>query len=192
MMSADIVLVDVGPNLGAINRSALIAADFTVIPLAPDLFSLQGLKNLGPTFRRWQQEWEERKRKNAKLDFELPTGGMKPLGYIVLQHSVRLDRPARAYEKWMARMPHVYREEVLAQTKTYTISIQNDPECLALLKHYRSLMPMAQEARKPVFMLAPADGAIGSHQNTVTEARAHFQELAEKIIERSETTPKKP
>jgi cellulose biosynthesis protein BcsQ len=34
---ADLVLVDVGPNLGAINRAALIAAHHVVIPLAPDL-----------------------------------------------------------------------------------------------------------------------------------------------------------
>lgn len=35
---ADIVLVDVGPNLGAINRAAIIAANHVVFPLAPDLF----------------------------------------------------------------------------------------------------------------------------------------------------------
>ena len=35
------------PNLGAINRSALIATDYVAIPLGADLFSLQGLKNLG-------------------------------------------------------------------------------------------------------------------------------------------------
>ena len=32
--SADIVLADVGPNLGAINRSALIGTDHVIIPLA--------------------------------------------------------------------------------------------------------------------------------------------------------------
>ena len=53
--SADIVLMDLGPNLGAINRSALIAADYVVVPLSPDLFSLQGLRNLGPTLGRWQR-----------------------------------------------------------------------------------------------------------------------------------------
>ena len=42
-ISAEIVLMDVGPNLGAINRAALIAADHVIIPLAPDLFSMQGL-----------------------------------------------------------------------------------------------------------------------------------------------------
>ena len=50
----DLILLDVGPNLGAINRSALIAADFVAVPLGADLFSLQGLRNLGPTLRRWR------------------------------------------------------------------------------------------------------------------------------------------
>jgi cellulose biosynthesis protein BcsQ len=45
--NADLVLVDVGPNLGAINRSALIASQHVILPLTPDLFSLQGLRNLG-------------------------------------------------------------------------------------------------------------------------------------------------
>lgn len=43
-VSADIILLDVGPNLGAINRSALIASDYVAIPLGADLFSLQGLQ----------------------------------------------------------------------------------------------------------------------------------------------------
>jgi cellulose biosynthesis protein BcsQ len=37
---SEVILVDLGPNLGSINRAALIAADYVVIPLAPDLFSL--------------------------------------------------------------------------------------------------------------------------------------------------------
>ena len=32
-----------------------------------------------------------------------------------------------------------------------------------MLKHYRSLMPMAIEARKPIFHLKSADGALGAH-----------------------------
>ena len=37
-MDASIILADVGPNLGAINRSALIATDYVVVPLGADLF----------------------------------------------------------------------------------------------------------------------------------------------------------
>ena len=49
---SELILVDLGPNLGAINRATLIASDYVVIPMAPDLFSLQGLRNLGPTLRK--------------------------------------------------------------------------------------------------------------------------------------------
>ena len=100
---ADLILMDLGPNLGAINRASLIAADFVVVPLSPDLFSLQGLRNLGPAFRRWRGEWKERIERNPSPDLELPMGSMKPAGYIVLQHAVRLDRPVQAYTKWIGR-----------------------------------------------------------------------------------------
>lgn len=33
---ADLILVDLGPNLGAINRAALISSDSVVVPLSPD------------------------------------------------------------------------------------------------------------------------------------------------------------
>ncbi len=51
-IGATIILVDAGPNLGALNRSALIATGHVFAPLGTDLFSLQGLRNLGPTLRR--------------------------------------------------------------------------------------------------------------------------------------------
>jgi len=111
---------------------------------------------------------------------------MHPVGYIVLQHSVRLDRPVQAYERWLARIPAVYRSAVLNEPGENDTSIINDPHCLALLKHYRSLMPLAQEARKPMFQLKPADGAIGAHFQAVQHAYRDFNALARDIIERTE------
>ncbi len=186
LREADIVLIDVGPNLGAINRSALIAADHVVVPLAPDLFSLRGLQNLGPRLREWRSGWTERlKKRPAGLD--LPQGRMEPLGYVVMQqHAARLDRPVKAYARWMARIPAVYHEAVLGEAVGQTgVSIEDDSHCLAALKHYRSLMPLAQEARKPMFLLKPADGAIGSHAKAVRDCYADFGVLAKKIAERA-------
>ncbi len=110
---ADLILMDLGPNLGAINRGALIAADHVVIPLSADLFSLQGLRNLGPTFRTWREEWRDRLEKNPDPNLDLPVGKMAPIGYVVMQHLLRLDRPAVHYGKWIARIPGEYREHVL-------------------------------------------------------------------------------
>jgi chromosome partitioning protein len=180
LASSEVVLLDLGPNLGAINRAALIAADYVVIPLAPDLFSLQGLRNLGPTVRTWRREWAERRKRNPDPALALPEGRIEPAGYVVLQHAIRLDRPVRAYDRWMARIPEVYATKVLAE-RAPTDLARADPRCLGLLKHYRSLMPMAQEAKKPMFHLRAADGALGSHVKAVEGARRDFEALAKRI-----------
>ncbi|MEI8082994.1 MAG: AAA family ATPase [Actinomycetes bacterium] len=188
LREADIVLIDVGPNLGAINRAALIAANYVAIPLAPDLFSLKGLQNLGPRLREWRSGWTERLKKGpAGLD--LPQGQIDPLGYVVMQHAVRLDRPVKAYAKWMARIPGVYREAVLGEASPQSgVTIARDPHCLSTLKHYRSLMPLAQEAHKPMFFLKPADGAIGGHGQAVQDCYRDFRTLALEVAKRAGVT----
>jgi chromosome partitioning protein len=181
---ADLVLVDVGPNLGAINRSAIIASDFIITPLAPDLYSLQGLKNLGPMVRKWRQQWSDRLGKVPDKDLSLPAGKMLPSGYIIMQHSVRQDRPVKAFDRWIQRMPITYHQEVLGEGDVaQNLSTDNDPMCLAHIKHYQSLMPMAQDAHKPMFFLKPADGAIGSHTKAVRQCYANFYSLAQKIAQ---------
>ncbi|MGI6418741.1 MAG: ParA family protein [Thermoguttaceae bacterium] len=183
--AACVILIDLGPNLGAINRAALIAAESVVIPLGPDLFSLQGLRNLGPRLRSWRIEWNERLAKNRVVDLRLPDGRMNPIGYIVMQHSVRRDRPVKSYEKWIARIPQTYRRYVMGQLDNASIALGEDEHCIALLKHYRSLMPMAQEARKPIFHLKPADGALGAHAVAVQESYRDFRQLAREILDRA-------
>jgi len=111
---AGLILLDLGPNLGAINRASLISADYVVIPMSPDLFSLQGPRNLGGT-----------------------------------------------------------------------LPVDEDPNRPALLEHYRSLMPLAQEARKPIFHLEPADGAIGSHAVAAHNVYRDLEQLAVAIAERT-------
>jgi cellulose biosynthesis protein BcsQ len=182
---ADIVLVDVGPNLGAINRAALVASDEVVIPLAPDLFSLRGLRNLGPALVDWRKGWQKRLDENAPAEFKLPAGTMEPLGYVVLQHAIRLDRPEKAYGRWMKRIPATYREAVVKADPIALDDLRDDENCLATLKNYRSLMPLAQDARKPMFALRQADGALGAQQSAVASCYDDFKALALRIAQRS-------
>lgn len=181
---AHVVLIDVGPNLGAINRAAIIASDFVTIPLAPDLFSLQGLKNLGPTLRKWRIGWKERLAKKPSTELNLPTGDMSPVGYVVMQHAMRADRPVMAYQRWMDRIPLIYRASVLNQSDGKAPLISNDNECLSLLKNYRSLMPLAMEAGKPMFSLKPADRAVGSLVGSVDGCFKDFRILAKAILDK--------
>jgi chromosome partitioning protein len=192
MRPADIGLVDVGPNLGAINRAALIAADYVVIPAAPDLFSVQGLENVGPRLKLWRREWQDRRlRQPPDMGFALPPGEMQPLGYVVSRYSVREGREVKSFRRWLQRLPIAYREKVEGEAVADAgLDLKTDERCLAQLKDYRSLMPMAQEARKPMFLLKPSDGAIGGHQGAVRDCYRDFKTLAELIASKVGLQPR--
>lgn len=175
---AEIALIDVGPTFGALNRSALIAADFVAIPVAPDLFSVRGLQNVGVRLKSWRAEWQERLNRAPYLDFSLPSGGMRPIGYVISRHTEFADGVVRAFQKWINKIPAAYREDVEDPP------IPDEAISLGRLKDYRSLIAMAQEARKPMFKLRPGDGAIGGHQGAVTAAYDDFEKLAREIAAR--------
>lgn len=179
-VEADLVLIDVGPNLGAINRAALLSADTVLMPLAADLFSLRGLQNLGPTLRTWRYQWQDKVLPNVPAAIKAPTGAMTPLGYVIMQPSMRLDRPVQAYQRWLNRIPEVFTSAVLNQPG----ECQDSQHEVATLKHYRSLMPLAHDARKPMFDLRSADGAIGSTQTYVQKCYQDFKQLATTVLAR--------
>lgn len=183
--NADYCIIDVGPNFGALNRATLIAADFVIVPMAADLFSLQGLRNLGERLRIWKTEWKDRSSRNKAPDILLPSGDIKPLGYVVMQHGIKESRPVQSYLKWANRIPNVFNEYVLADKSKTSPKASEDTNCLALLKHYHSLIPMAMEVRRPIFLLKPADGAIGAHYQAVQRAYSDFKALTENILQRA-------
>jgi chromosome partitioning protein len=185
-VDADIILIDVGPNLGAINRAALIAADSIIIPVSADLFSIQGMTNLGNALKKWRKDWRKRFEENEDADLEIPMGKMETSGYILSQHGVRASRPVQAYLKWAKRIPIVYRKDILGLDidENQEIKIEGDEYCLGLLKHYQSLMPMSMEVNKPIFMLKPGDGAIGAHFNAVRKVYDDFKEIAMVVFQK--------
>ncbi len=85
----------------------------------------------------------------------------------------------------MDRIPRVYRESVLQQEGGESVDVGEDEHCLATLEHFRSLMPLAQEARKPMFFLKAADGAIGSHATAAQDCYRDFRALAEELARRT-------
>lgn len=177
---ADIALVDVGPNLGAINRAALLAADTVLMPLAADLFSLRGLRNLGPALRDWRRVWQGNVLPHVPADIAAPKGTMTPLGYVVMQPKMRLDRPVKAYQRWLDRVPVVFASSVLNQAS----GADDRSYEVATLRNYQSLMPLAHDARKPMFDLRSADGALGSTQTLVQRCFQDFRSLSERLLQR--------
>lgn len=181
-VGAQLTLIDVGPNLGAINRAALLGAQWIVTPLGADFFSIQGLRNLGPVLHEWREQWDERRTRNPVKSLDVPLGEMQPAGYVVTQPNLYGGEITKAYRRWYDRLPKEY-DALLAAQGGQQVTPPGSSE-LGIVKHYRSMMAMAHEARKPVFHLQAADGAIGSHASAARAAGDDFRGLARRIASR--------
>ncbi len=180
-----VVFLDVGSSLGAINRSALIAADKLIVPLSNDLFSLRGLQCLAHQLDVWKDEWNRQKERKTGQDLTLPDGRTVPLGYVVVQPlRARFDRSDKLLEL-TSRIPAGYAELLSESADKSSIPLvpADDEHCLAAIRQYRSLIQISNDSRKPIFHLTPADGAMGVHALAVRDAYEDFLTLARKISE---------
>jgi chromosome partitioning protein len=184
---ARLVFIDVGPSLGALNRAAILSCDAIVLPLAPDLFSLQGMRNVGPTLQTWRTDWQTvRERHMADREQrDLPPHEFRPIGYVLQQHLARKDQAVKGYARWAELIPATFHETVLGENQAPGIKdVADDPYCLAQIRHFASLVPIAQQARKPMFDLKQSDGIGGGQIQAVARCRADFESLVQRLLKK--------
>ena len=170
---AEIVLVDLASSASAINRAALLACQYMVALVAPDLLSIHGFLGLAPRIEDWRGEWQRIRAAN-QVASQIGEGIAKPIGYVLREHPVGISDSAI---DWLPSVPLAYAQGFHLAGP----SGAGDVHRLGTLKWYGSVLPMAEEARKPIFHLKPADGALGAHARVVREARKNFEELAQRI-----------
>ena len=184
-LSADLVLVDLGPHLGAVTRAGLLACDHVVVPAAPDPASLQSLRNLGTVLARWRADWAARVVAASPEMRPLPAGAMRPAGYVVLQHGLRMGMPLAPHPRFMDELPAAYAKAILGRVAAAPYP-GSDPSCLGVVRRYTSLMALSQEARRPIFGLRASDGALGAAAKAALDARRDFEVLARRIADACE------
>jgi cellulose biosynthesis protein BcsQ len=186
-IEADLVLVDLGPNVNALNRTALIAADGFVVPLAPDLFSLQALPSVGNSISTWITEWAVAiKMKPGDFAIDLPSAKPLPLGYVSQQFSVYRSSPSAAFQRWMDRIPKAYVEGIL-DSLDYAADnpVLRETPALGSLPNFYSLIPIAQAANKAVFELSGSE-VRGAQYTKARETAYTFSIIAKGIVDRLE------
>ena len=55
----ELVLIDMSPSSGAMNRSILMSSDYFIVPTSPDFFSYQAIQNLGSMFGEWCENFKQ-------------------------------------------------------------------------------------------------------------------------------------
>jgi len=184
-VSADVVMLDLGPSLGALNRSVLAASDFFIVPMSPDLFSIRGTKNLGEKLAVWRKDWDQcNDASTASID--LPKGAPIFLGYVMQQHNIRRN------SEGMTRGWSIFGSHIESAVKKNIIKVLeplgqvhdwgDNNWNIGQIPNLHSLVPYSLEAKKPVFDCTSKDGLNGAHITTARNSFQHFQPIVNKLM----------
>lgn len=189
----DFVFFDMGPSLGAINRSVLLSCDYFITPMSSDIFSLLALENIGTSIDTWRTEFNnalERLKPDEKIAVEgLKTKcSIKFLGYVEQQYITKTEgktkRAVHAYENILRQIPEAIEEKVV--TPINSDKYPNINYALGSVPNFYSLVPMSQSAHKPIFNLSNTDGVVGAHYQKVKDYDLLMQTISTRFFENLE------
>ncbi len=184
-VNAEVVMLDLGPNLGALNRSVLAASDYFIVPMSPDLFSIRGTKNLGSKLKTWRKEWDQCNSSSAG-DIDLPLGSPTFLGYVMQQHNVRRNSEGmtKGWSIFGSQIESAVQQNIieplspLGQVHDWGDNNWN----IGQIPNLHSLVPYSLEAKKPVFDCGSSDGLRGAHITSARESSSHFDPIVSKLL----------
>lgn len=188
----DYVFFDVGPSLGSLNRSVLLACDFFLSPMTIDIFSLRAIENISLAIESWQKQLDTALQNLEDPDV-LPAAiaaemQIRFLGYVTQQYKAKTDGTGsivavKSYERIMKRFKPTIRKNFIEKLQPENCDIDY---ALGTIPNLFSLIPMAQFARKPIFALKSADGVRGAHFSRVNDAYDLFNAIADRFEENLE------
>lgn len=185
----DYIFFDVGPSLGGINRSVMIASDYFVIPMSVDVFSLMALENINLSLKNWKEGleagltgYENKESEPYQVDGSDVTWNLKFAGYVMQQYKAKTVRGQKihvhAYEKISKQIPEKIRKEI---SSIYSNNKDED-NFLGEVENLYSLVPMSQTAKSPIFCLKSKDGVVGAHFTKVGDAKFVYQNICDKFL----------
>lgn len=176
----DFIFFDMGPSLGAINRSILLAVDGFIVPASIDIFSVWGVKNIGNALSLWKKELNlglSMAEDPEEIDYIDVNKSIKFLGYVTQQHKEKAEngeaRTVQAYESIKARLP----DRVENALSSFYPKGKFSPH-LGNVRHLSSLAPKSQDLHTPMIDVA----LTGSYTSMRKKSRLIFAELSENLI----------
>lgn len=183
----EIVIFDTSPSLGALNRDLITLADGFLIPCAPDLFSVYGIRNIGSALSVWKKQFESifHFLSDAKR-IQFPSTFVKFIGYTLYN--------ARKYsgsdnDLDLARAHNFYADQIPKTIADYIREedMINLPEGVlsgsigdnAIIHSHNTFPSMSQKYHVPMWRLPDYVGLEGSDKSTISGNRQKYVETRE-------------
>lgn len=157
--SIDIFIIDTSPSLGVLNKIIFLGTDYFVVPLMPDSFSMQGIKNLGTVFEKWRNEW---KKGAIALSGETQSGrvlnGEKTfIGYMINSYNVYGERMVERQREWRKGIPGKVKEFLSEKHSKNGLVEKSWKSPLGELQDYGSLVPASMDNMKSIIEFSTED-----------------------------------
>lgn len=185
----DYVFFDMGPSLGAINRTILLACDYFVMPMSSDIFCLRAVDNIALSLNNWTKSilgGLEKFKENENEPYAEDYNTIKFLGYITQQYVARMHdgvkRPVKAYDKIIEKFP----QEITSKLSNFYNNEHKESLKLGEVPNWNSLVAFSQISNKPIFELTSTDNVFGSHLQKVREFANIMECISETIISKIE------
>lgn len=188
----DIVVFDVGPSLGALNRTVILSCDYVITPFGCDIFSLLGIQNISSWIRGWKRQYDRGvatardDRPEILRTYPIVTNTdakFRFAGYSVQQYVTKTfttgKRPVAAYERIMKQIPGTVRR-YLDFLKPEEIS--GEDLALGHIPFLYSLVPLAQANRVPIQDLGKSGRLVGSQYKQVEAYRELMSHVCDKLL----------
>jgi len=163
--SADILLIDMSPSLGAINQNLLMTSDYFIIPMAPDYFSVMATESLTSVLPKWAT-WAKQAKKQPilqKATYPFPDKNPKFLGTIIQKYKLREGNTAsRAFQQWINEIEKGVSEKLIPMLKSNGMLLPEEVYKTAGVKpnlpliqmsDFNSLIALSQKHKAPIFDL---------------------------------------
>ncbi len=189
----DVVLYDLGPSLGSINRCVLIGCDYFLTPMGADIFSILGVRNIA----NWIGHWIELYQNSLALAEQRNPGRLQEhriatepgiahgyLGYTMQQYIAKSKEgqriPTARYENIIKLVPDVIEGSLGGYLKPgLTIGGAH----LGDVPHLYSLIPLAQSVAAPILALKSSDGLVGSQYKQRDDYESIIGSVSHRIAE---------
>lgn len=187
----DLIIYDIGPSLGALNRAVLIGVDYFMAPMGCDIFSLIGIDNIADWLNDWREIYAQalalcvRRNKEELAKYAVRKDGKMAefVGYTVQQYitkTIRQERRATgAFEEILREIPARI-EGKLGNLVAQGLTSENLR--LSHVPHMYSLVPLAQTAHTPIDLLSSADGLSGGQYGQQSEYKTFIADLAGSLL----------
>lgn len=195
--SADYVLVDLSPGLGAINQNLVATSDYFIVPTSPDVFSVMAIESLAQVLPRWARWARAASQLDtlANADYPFPEPTLRFLGTIVQRYRLRSGSPTEAFNTYFEKLdsavddiliPALRSADLLLEQSAYEAADVEGSHRLVSIPDFNTLIANSQQVRKPVFRLTQQDvkraGKVWATQKASIETfRNLFETLAERV-----------